>query len=68
MTLEEAVLSKTRTTIATTGQAKDCVLDNMQLGWLLTAPSLAPRTSKATPIASNGLVKDCVSKETTLLG
>ena len=66
--LEEAALSKTRTPIATTGQAKDYALDNTPLGWLPTAPSLAPRTSKMTPVANNGLVKDCVSKETTLLG
>ena len=68
MTLEEAVLSKTRTTIATTGQAKDCVLDNMQLGWLLTAPSLAPRTSKVMPIASNGLAKGSANKVLTCPG
>ena len=62
MKLEEAVLLKTKMVVAAIGLAKDSVLDNTPTGWLPIAPSLAPRTSKAMLIASNGLDKGSASK------
>ena len=68
MKLVEAVLSKIKMAVATIGLGKDSVQDNTQHGWPLTAPSLAPRMSKAMLTASNGLDRASASKVLMFLG